>query len=109
MRKCKVGKEKRPAYFHGWFQFGRSDDGIDAMAVVEFEDGACDYFSPDAIVFDDKPTAEERGMAALQTTNSSSHEMPSFADVTKDVQFMTVDEGNKAFIVYSNIARHFGH
>ena len=33
--------------------------------------------------------------------------MPSFADVTKDVQFMTVDEGNKAFVVYSNIARHF--
>ena len=35
-------------------------------------------------------------------------EMPSFADVIKDVQFMTVDEGNKAFVVYSNIARHFG-
>jgi len=34
--------------------------------------------------------------------------MPSWADITKDIQFMTVDEGNKAFLVYDIIARHIG-
>ena len=37
LRKCKVGKDNRPALFHGWFQFGNANDGMDGMAVVEFE------------------------------------------------------------------------
>ena len=57
-----------------------------------------------------RPCASNIAVATPSASdNSSSHKMPSFADVTKDVQFMTVDEGNKAFVVYSNIARHFGH
>ena len=51
------------------------------------------------------PYIKEAGQPDVQQLKPK---MPSFADVTRDVQFMTVDEGNKAFVVYSNIARHFG-
>jgi len=36
LRKCKAGREQRPAWFHGWFQFGNLQVGCDAMGVVEF-------------------------------------------------------------------------
>jgi hypothetical protein len=44
-----------------------------------------------------------------QTTNSSSHEMPSFARVSKGIKFPTVNAQYCAECVYNNIARHFGH
>lgn len=57
----------------------------------------------------DSRRAAERVVQNVHIAQQLKPEMPSFADVTKDVQFMTVDEGNKAFVVYSNIARHFRH
>ena len=66
LRKCKVGNLHRPAYFHGWFQFGNSEDGMDGMAVVEYEDGTTGYFCPGYITFDTPPTAEQVEGASLQ-------------------------------------------
>lgn len=58
LRKCKVGKEHRPALFHEWFQFGNAENGMDGMAIVEFEDGTTDCFSPCFISFDTPPISE---------------------------------------------------
>ena len=58
LRKCKVGNPPRPAWFHGWFQFGNSDGGMDANGVVEFEDGTTDYYSPGYITFDEPPACK---------------------------------------------------
>lgn len=52
LRKCKVGKDSRPALFHGWFQFGEATEGMMGMAIVEYEDGTTDYFAPGLIKFD---------------------------------------------------------
>jgi len=70
VRKCKVGKNARPAYFHGWFQFGNSGDGMDGMAIVEYEDGTTDYFSPCYISFDTPPTADIVEGANLHLTTA---------------------------------------
>ena len=51
LRKCGVGSNKRPAYFHGWFQYGNAEDGMEGMAIVEFEDGTTDYFAAGYITF----------------------------------------------------------
>jgi hypothetical protein len=51
LRKCLAGREKRPALFHGWYQFGNAENGINGMAIVEFPDGTTDYFSPGYIQF----------------------------------------------------------
>jgi len=61
LRKCKVGKDKRSAFFHGWFQYGSSaeNDGMGCMGIVEFEDGSVDEFMPKNITFD-MPTEEKR-------------------------------------------------
>jgi hypothetical protein len=53
MRKCIVGRDNKPAIFHGWFQFGNATDGMDGMAIVEYEDGKTDYFEPGYITFTD--------------------------------------------------------
>jgi hypothetical protein len=70
LRKCKAGAgaKARPAFFHGWFQFGNAEGGMDGMAVVEYEDGTTDYFSPGYIVFDTPPTADTVEGANLQHT-----------------------------------------
>ena len=70
VRKCKAGKDSRPAYFHGWFQFGNSGDGMDGMAVVEYEDGTTDYFSPGYVTFDAPPPADTVEGANLQRTTA---------------------------------------
>ena len=77
-----------------------------AKGTYLFDDVICQWAHDFAVKNQDAPqnTMEQNGHIAQQLKP----EMPSFADVTKDVQFMTVDEGNKAFVVYSNIARHFG-
>lgn len=75
IRKCKVGKDSRPAFFHGWFQFGSLEYGLDGMAVVEYEDGTTDHFGPGYIVFDSPPTADTVEDANLQTHNSESDEI----------------------------------
>ena len=58
LRKCKVGKDSKPAFFHGWFQFGNAEDDMDGMAVIEYEDGTTDYFTPGNITFDEPPQCE---------------------------------------------------
>ena len=70
VRKCKVGKDRRPAYFHGWFQFGNAGDGMDGMAVVEYEDGTTDYFPPGDTTFDTPPTADIVEGANLHLTTN---------------------------------------
>ena len=70
LRKCKAGAVPRPALFHGWFQYGNSGDGMDAMGVVEFEDGTTDYFSAGYITFDAPPTADIAEGANLQHTTN---------------------------------------
>ena len=72
LRKCKAGAVPRPALFHGWFQYGNSGDGMDAMGVVEFEDGTTDYFSAGYITFDAPPTADIAEGAKFKAHNSSS-------------------------------------
>lgn len=52
LRKCVVGREMLPAYFHGWFQYGNSEGGMDAMGVVEFMDGKTDFYAAGYITFD---------------------------------------------------------
>ena len=72
LRKCKAGVIPRPAYFHGWFQFGSLESGCDGCGVVEFEDGTTDFFSTKYIVFDAPPTADTVEGANLQhTTNKA--------------------------------------
>jgi hypothetical protein len=71
--------------------------------VVEHLDTSYVFWLEEQIV------ALKQGELAATDSQQLKPKMPSFADVTKDVQFMTVDEGNKAFVVYSNIAQHFGH
>jgi hypothetical protein len=58
LRKCTVGLEHRPAFFHGWFPCGNLEGGIDPVAVVEFEDGTTSTSSSGYIFFDTPPTAE---------------------------------------------------
>jgi len=60
--------------------------------------------------------AEEHGVAALQTTNSSSHKMPSFAEVYTEWSGVNTHLSPKtdreriiAHDIYNIIARHFGH
>ena len=106
MRKCHHVTTNQVAFFHGFFQFNDGESS-GPVAVVELPSGIVDCWMAERTVFEDAPqeTVEQNGHFAQQLKPK----MPSFADVTKDVQFMTVDEGNKAFVVYSNIARHFGH
>jgi hypothetical protein len=42
-------------FFHGFFQFGTLQDGCDGMAIVEFYDGSCDFFSVGYIRFLSQP------------------------------------------------------
>ena len=72
LRKCKVGKDHRPALFHGFFQFGSLEYGCDGMAVVEFEDGTTDNFGPNYITFDAPPTADTVEGANLRSCERES-------------------------------------
>lgn len=58
LRKCKVGVTARPAFFHGWFPYGNAENGMDGMAVVEYENGTTDYAIPGYITFVDPPPPE---------------------------------------------------
>jgi hypothetical protein len=84
LRKCKAGRDQRPAYFHGWFQFGNQIEGLDGMAIVEFEDGTTDYFAPMYISFDAPPTANTVEGANLQTNNSAMDEIAAIADTIEE-------------------------
>lgn len=67
------------------------------------------YFVCSAVYENNEPPCSSDHESLPTDKQQLKPKMPSFEDVTKDVQFMTVDEGNKAFVVYSNIAQHFGH
>ena len=58
LRKCKVGKDHRPAFFHGWFNFADGEGGMNGMGIVEFDSGTTDFFSPGFVTFDTPPTAD---------------------------------------------------
>jgi len=71
LRKCKVGRNHdRPAFFHGWFQAGNDKDGLDPVAVVEYEDGATDSYNAGYIKFENPPTADTLEGANLHHTTA---------------------------------------
>jgi hypothetical protein len=45
-------------FFHGFFQYGCNSDGVEACAVIEFEDGTCNWFSASSIRFKSQPTTD---------------------------------------------------
>jgi hypothetical protein len=50
LRKCTVGINKLPAYFHAWDNYN--------MALIEYDDRTLDFVSPRNITFDAPPTAD---------------------------------------------------
>lgn len=75
MRKVKIVKDRdrinQTGWFHGFFQYGNSDpsEGMSACAMIEFSDGAVDYFGPSQFVFESQPAESKTEVGqALHTT-----------------------------------------